>query len=67
MDPLRLAPNLGQLSHILNLFRFFSKLARASRRETCSGMISPLKEAFRRSKEQREKRQAPPTAHPKGH
>ncbi len=51
--------HLGQLKRVFNLFWLFTKLARTSRRETRSSMIPPLEEAFRGSKEQREKQQAP--------
>ena len=54
---------LAQLNRIHNLFWLFTKLARASRRKTCSGVIAPMEEAFGRCPKQWEKQQAPSSTH----
>jgi hypothetical protein len=49
-----LPPHLSQLCQIVYPFYVVLELARTSRRETYSGLISPLKEPGRRTREKEE-------------
>lgn len=44
MDAARLSPHLRQLSRVFNALLMIAQLARTSRGETYSGLVSPLKE-----------------------
>jgi hypothetical protein len=56
-----LLPNLFQNGRIVNFLFFIIQIARTSRCETHSGLVSPLKEAGGRTHEEREKGNSPPT------
>jgi hypothetical protein len=58
-----LPPYLRQLCRIVYPFHVVPELARASRRQTYSGLISPLEEPGRRPPEEEEEPKAPPTIH----
>jgi hypothetical protein len=61
LHPTRLSPHLRQFRRVIYLLCLIAQLARTSRGQTYSSLISPLKETRRRAPEHGQEHKPPPT------
>jgi hypothetical protein len=61
LNPARLSAHLRQFGRIAYFLHLIAQLARTSRSQAHSSLVSPLKETRRCTSEQRKEREPPPT------